>query len=226
MRLSTLSPNATAPSPGWTRTQAESDLAGQLEMMGARMKFARNVEIFGEGEPTEYLYKVVSGTVRNSKLLSDGRRQIGAFVLPGDVFGMEMGEEHRFSAEAVSDSVVLVVRRSAVEALAVHDAQVGRELWALAARDLERAQEHMLVLGRKSALERLVTFLLDMAARGSEQDKVQLPMSRQDIADYLGLTIETVSRTLTQLENSAAIALPSARCVMLRNRQTLDKLAA
>jgi CRP/FNR family transcriptional regulator, nitrogen fixation regulation protein len=226
MRLSTVNPNAAAPSQGWTGAPAEAGLAGQLEMMGARMKFARNAEIFGEGEPAEYLYKVVSGTVRTSKLLSDGRRQIGAFLLPGDVFGMEVGDEHRFSAEAVADSIVLVVKRSAVEALAARDAQTARELWTLVARDLERAQDHMLVLGRKNAQERLVTFLLDMAARASEHDKVHLPMSRQDIADYLGLTIETVSRTLTQLENSAAIALPSSRCIMLRNRRALAHLSA
>lgn len=227
MRFDPLSPSPTTASQrGWTDSAATSPLTAQLELMGARMKFGRNAEIFGEGEPADYLYKVVSGAVRISKLLSDGRRQIGAFLLPGDFFGMEAGDDHRFSAEAISETVVLVIKRSVVESLAARDSQVARALWTMAARDLERAQEHMLVLGRKNAQERLVTFLLDMAARASAQDKVDLPMSRQDIADYLGLTIETVSRTLTQLESSAAIELPTSRCIMLRNRRALRHLCA
>jgi CRP/FNR family transcriptional regulator, nitrogen fixation regulation protein len=226
MPFSTLNPNAIASSNDSTDRPPDSRLACQLEMIGTRVKFARNAEIFGEGEPAEYLYKVVSGAVRTSKLSVEGRRQIGAFLLPGDVFGMEVDKAHRFSAEAVSDSVVLVVKRRAVETLAMRDTLAARELRTLAMRDLDRVREHMLVLGRKNAVERLATFLLDMAGRASTKEQVQLPMSRQDIADYLGLTIETVSRTLTQLENSATIALPSSRCVMLRNRRTLDRLAA
>jgi CRP/FNR family nitrogen fixation transcriptional regulator len=228
MRLSTINAVPSVSQQGWAGASPEvsSSFGSQLELMGARMKFARNAEVFGEGEPADYLYKVVSGAVRTSKLLSDGRRQIGAFLLPGDLFGLEAGAEHRFSAEAISDTIVLVVKRSAVEALAARDSAVARALWTMAAKDLERAQEHLLVLGRKNAQERLVTFLLDMAARASDQEKIDLPMSRQDIADYLGLTIETVSRTLTQLENSAAIELPSARCILLRNRRALRHLSA
>src|SRR5262245_35521471 len=97
---------------------AGRSLDGSIEMMGAPMAFARNAEIYGEGEPADYVYKVVSGTVRTYKVLSDGRRQIGAFYLAGDVFGLEMGEEHTFSAEAITDSKVLVIKRSAVVALA------------------------------------------------------------------------------------------------------------
>jgi CRP/FNR family transcriptional regulator, nitrogen fixation regulation protein len=206
--------------------EATSSLIAEFDLMAARMKFARNAEIFGEGEPADYLYKVVSGAVRTSKLLSDGRRQIGAFLLPGDFFGMEASDEHRFSAEAISDTVALVVKRSAVEALAAHNCRIARALWTMAACDLERAQEHMLALGRKNAQERLVTFLLDMARRGKAEDRIELPMSRQDIADYLGLTIETVSRTLTQLESNAAIEIPTSRCIMLRNRHALKHLSA
>src|SRR5215203_4940130 len=88
--------------------------ASTLDMMGAIMPFGRNAEIYGEGEPADFLYKLVSGTVRTYKVLSDGRRQIGAFYLPGDVFGLEMGDEHTFSAEAICDSKVLVIKRSAV----------------------------------------------------------------------------------------------------------------
>ena len=197
-------------------------LAGPIEMMGASMSFARNVEIYGENEPADYLYKVISGTVRTYKILSDGRRQIGAFYFRGDIFGLEMGEEHAFSAEAITDVKVLVIKRSAVVGLAERDNDVARQLWTLTGCELGRAQDHMLLLV-KTARERVVSFLLEMAARVPADNAVELPMSRQDIADYLGLTIETVSRTLTQLENAAAIELPSSRRIVLRNRGALGR---
>jgi CRP-like cAMP-binding protein len=193
-------------------------------MMGATMPFARNTEVYGEGEPAEYLYKVVTGAVRTYKVLADGRRQIGAFYLPGDIFGLESGEEHTFSAEAVTESKVLVVKRSALAALAQRDNAVARQLWTLTGRELHRVQEHILLL-IKTAQERVAAFLLEMAERLPGRDSIELPMSRQDIADYLGLTIETVSRTFTQLESAAAIALPSSRCVVLRNRNALGRLS-
>ncbi len=200
-------------------------LKGSIELMGAPMPFARNAEIFGENEPAEYLYKVVSGSVRTYKVLNDGRRQIGAFYLPGDVFGLEIGEVHTFSAEAITDSKVLVFKRSALVNLASRDNEVARELWTMTASELQRVQEHILLL-IKTAQERVAGFLLEMATRVSAGNGIDLPMSRQDIADYLGLTIETVSRTLTQLENTAAIAVPSSRHIVLRNRAALSRLNA
>ena len=163
--------------------------------------------------------------MRTSKILADGRRQIGSFYLPGDIFGLEVDEEHTFSAEAITDSKVLVVKRSALDALAERDNDVARQLWTLTTRELRRVQDHILLL-IKTAQERVAGFLLEMAERRASGNAVELPMSRQDIADYLGLTIETVSRTLTNLENSAAIALPSSRRVVLRNRAALSRLNA
>lgn len=202
---------------------ASADKAGAIDMMGAPMAFKRNAEIYGENEPAEYLYKVVSGAVRTYKVLADGRRQIGAFYMPGDVFGLESTDQHAFSAEAITDAKVLVVKRSALVALAGRDNEVARQLWTITAGELRRAQDHIVAL-IKTAEERVVDFLLDMAARIARGNKFDLPMSRQDIADYLGLTIETVSRTLTHLEHTAAIELPSARCIVLRNRGSLDRL--
>lgn len=199
--------------------------ADAIAMMGAPMDFKRNAEIYGESEPAEYLYKVLTGAVRIYKVLADGRRQIGAFYVPGDVFGLENGDVHSFSAEAVTESKVLVVKRSALVALAARDTDVARQLWAITARELQRAQEHFLAL-IKTAEERVVGFLLEMATRVSGGNQFELPMSRQDIADYLGLTIETVSRTMTHLESAAAIELPSSRIVVLRNRATLGRLNA
>ncbi len=208
-----------------TPQPAGRGMHGSIELMGVAMPFGRNAEIYGENEPAEYLYKVLSGTVRTYKVLSDGRRQIGAFYLPGDMFGLEMGEEHTFSAEAIVDSNILIIKRSTVVSLASRDNEVARQLWTLTGQELKRVQDHILLL-IKTAQERVASFLLEMAARMSCEKSFELPMSRQDIADYLGLTIETVSRTLTHLENTAAIELPSFRQVVLRNRAALGRLNA
>jgi CRP-like cAMP-binding protein len=198
---------------------------GTIDLMGASMSFTRNSEIYGENEPADYLYKIVSGTVRTYKVLVDGRRQIGAFHLPGDIFGFETGDEHTLSAEAITDCKIIVIKRSAVLALAARDTEVAREMWALTARELKRVQEHSLML-IKSAEERVAGFLLEMADRVPTGATVELPMSRQDIADYLGLTIETVSRTLKILEDVAAIEVAKRRRILLRNRSALRRLNA
>jgi CRP-like cAMP-binding protein len=200
-------------------------LTGSIELMGAPMPFARNAEIYVEGEPAEYLYKVIEGTVRTSKVLADGRRQVGGFYLPGDVLGLETGDEHAFSAEAITDAKVLVIKRSALIALAERDHEVARQLWTLTSRELRRVQDHILLL-IQTAQERVAAFLLEMAERIPGGNAVDLPMSRQDIADYLGLTIETVSRTLSHLEDVSTIELPSSRRIVLRNRSALSRLNA
>jgi CRP/FNR family nitrogen fixation transcriptional regulator len=199
-------------------------LTPRVSLPGFAMSFARNEEIFGEEEPADFVYKVVSGAVRTTRLLSDGRRQIGAFHLAGDVFGLERGETHRFSAEALTNSEIILVRRAALDRAAEQDCAVARELWALTSRDLERVEDHMLVLSRKNAAERVASFLLKLADRGGSANVIELPMSRSDIADHLGLTIETVSRTLTQFERDAVISLPSTRRVLVNNRAALTSV--
>jgi CRP-like cAMP-binding protein len=202
-------------------------LTGIFRMLGAPMAFERNVEIYGEGEPAEYFYQVATGAVRTYKLLSDGRRQIGGFHLPGDCFGLEAGEEHSFSAEAIADCTVRLAKRSSILSIASRDAAISAALWAETAKSLRGAQEHMLLLGRKTAEERVASFLLTMIGpAGRADDVIELPMSRQDIADYLGLTIETVSRTFTHLESTAAIELISSRRVAVRSRSGLQRLDA
>jgi CRP/FNR family nitrogen fixation transcriptional regulator len=178
-----------------------------------------DVEVYGEDEPVDYLYEVVSGAIRIAKLTSDGRRQISRFCLPGDVFGLEAGITHAFSAEATTDSVIRVVRRSAVAATAARDPAMLGRLWTQTMMQLARAEDHMLLLGRKHAQERVAAFLLDMAERLS--DDFHLPMSRRDIADYLGLTIETISRVLTQLEQERLISMPTTRHIIVRNPAAL-----
>ena len=200
-------------------------LGSSIAMMGALMPFARDAEIYGESEPADYLYKVVSGAVRTYKVLNDGRRQISSFYLPGEIFGLEVGGEHTFSAEAVADSKILVIRRGAVVALAGRDKEIARQLWRMTATELQRAHDHIMLL-IKTAQERVAGFLLEMAARSSDANEVDLPMSRQDIADYLGLTIETVSRMVTQLEKSGTIALATSRRIVLRKRGALSRMNA
>jgi CRP/FNR family nitrogen fixation transcriptional regulator len=194
--------------------------------VGSVQSFAKDEEIFAEGDKAAYVYKVLSGVVRTSKLLSDGRRQIDAFHLAGDIFGIEAGDEYRFCAESVGDCVVVAYRRSHLAALTGSDAQLGQDMTMGMMRSLVRAQNHMLLLGRKSALEKIATFLLDMAERTADDSTLDLPMSRTDIADHLGLTIETVSRSFTQLERQGIIGLPSARRIVLSNRAALGRLNA
>jgi CRP/FNR family nitrogen fixation transcriptional regulator len=198
-------------------------LALSVARLGAPIPYARDSEIYGEGEEAEYIYQVVSGAVRTYKILNDGRRQIGAFYLPGDIFGLEIGETHDLSAEAVCDCTVAVIKRSSLVKLARDDGSITQALWTLTARELQRVQKHVLLLVR-SAQERVASFLLEMADRTASAGSVVLPMSRRDIADYLGLTIETVSRALAALEDQAAIAMTGARRVQLTNVRELRRL--
>lgn len=196
--------------------------------VGIQIVLAKGEELFAEGEEAEYFYEVVSGTIRSYKLLSDGRRQIDAFHLQGDIFGLEAGAEHRFSAEAIGDASVVAYRRSRLEALIQEDPTFRDRIMSATLRSLERAQDHMLLLGRKTAQEKLATFLLDLAHRISHDDEhFELPMQRSDIADHLGLTIETVSRTLTQFARSGLIRLlPASRSIGLCNKMALRQLNA
>ena len=196
--------------------------------LGFTRRLTKDEEVFAEGDRAGFFYKVVSGAVRTYKLLGDGRRQIDAFHLSGDIFGLESGEEHRFSAEAVGDATIVAYRRCSLESVAAGEGPLARQIVGAMMRALERAQDHMLLLGRKSAIEKIATFLLDIGERVSEDDaSVDLPMSRMDIADHLGLTIETVSRSLTQLERQGVIGLPAQRrTIVLRDKPALRRLQA
>lgn len=198
---------------------------GPLGSIGASTRFARNAEIYGEDDPAEYLYQVISGAVRTCRTLDDGRRQIGSFYLPGDIFDVEATEVHLASAEAIREAHVLVAKRSAVMARAEYERDFAKQLWTLAVRELQRMHEHSMVL-MKRAEERVAGFLLEMAGRNAAAHSIELPMPRQDIADYLGLTIETVSRTFSQLAQSGTIALETSRRIVLRNRVELSRINA
>ena len=189
----------------------------------ATVKVPRNACVYWEGDPVGQLYEVVSGAVRACRVLADGRRQIGAFYLPGDIFGLETEADHLFSAEAVVDTQVLIVK-SPIVPFDQWDIQDAPHIWEAMRCELRRTRDHVLMLG-KTAHERVASFLLEMAERIASSDEVELPMPRQDIADYLGLTIETISRTLAQLESRSMIAMPTSKRIVLRKRATLRKLA-
>lgn len=210
-------------------TQAKAFLeqdAGTQTAMGSVQHFAQDREIFAQGDDADYFFKLVSGVVRTCKFLADGRRQIDAFYVAGDVFGFEPGEEHRLSAEAVADCTVVAYRKAKTDPFAGTDRHLSRELLDFAMRGMAQAQNHSLLLGRRSAMEKVAGFLLDWVQRSTDHRQISLAMTRQDIADYLGLTIETVSRTLSQLERDHVIALPSARQIKLHNLDQLEELAA
>jgi len=196
-------------------------LPGCPTLIATESSYESKEEIHGEGEPAEYVYQVVSGAVRTYKLLNDGRRQIGAFHLPGDLFGLESGDTHRLTAEAIVDTTVRIVKRRALDAVAKTDARFACELWAVASGNLRHAEDHMMLLGRKTASERVATFLLEMDSRLSVAGMLALPMCRRDIADYLGLTLETVSRTLSALHARGVLEFSGARQITLRNRRRL-----
>jgi len=187
----------------FTASGAPDEWAG-----AARLTFRQGEEIYAQDEDADLIYRLVSGAVRTSHLLSDGRRQIGEFYYEGDVIGVETGATHRYSAEALGDCEVLAMRRTGS---AAYDAgRLDRMIWQATAVELGRAQSHMLLLGRATAYERVARFLLDIADR-FRGDLVSLPMSRQDMADYLGLTIETISRMLGRLQAEGLVEFVGIR---------------
>ena len=201
-----------------------SALTDAFERHGVRMTYDRNEEIYAQDDLVELLYRVARGVVRTSRLTADGRRQVGDFYYVGDLFGLEPGPDHRFGAEALADCEVLAVRRGTVRA-AAGDAELNRAILEAQRVEMERLQDHVVMLGRKSARERVACFLMSIAQRGDD-DHNDLAMGRQDMADYLGLTIETVSRMLTQLQGDAIVDFPSSRRFQIRKWTALEALAA
>jgi CRP/FNR family nitrogen fixation transcriptional regulator len=175
-------------------------------------------EIYAQGDKCHGLFEVAFGAVRVYRLLADGRRQISAFHLAGETFGLEAGSIHLFFAEATCASGIHLLRQIRLES------DFASELLPMALQSLVRAQEHLLVLGRQNAVERVAAFLSDMSERQGGLLEVDLPMTRMDIADYLGLTIETVSRVLTKLKNRGVVRLPSQRRVEILKRDVLRNM--
>ncbi len=181
--------------------------------------FAAGAEIYAQGEKCGSLYTVEFGAVRIYRLLSDGRRQISAFHLAGEMFGFETDTTHHFFAEAICATGIRIQRIQL-------QGDLTGALLPMALQSLVRAQEHLLVLGRQNATERLAAFLLEMSERQGDLRMIELQMARADIGDYLGLSIETVSRVLSRLRQKGIIRLPNLRGVEIVKRQALENLIA
>jgi CRP/FNR family transcriptional regulator len=185
--------------------------------------------IFNEADPAEYVYNVTAGAVKVYKLLGDGRRQITGFLFAGDFLGLIHNEAYVYSAEALAPTTLCRFPRRKLEALLDEMPHLEQRLLAMASHELAAAQDQMVLLGRKSARERVVSFMLMLSnsavRHGRPGDPVSLPMSRSDIADYLGLTIETISRTLTQLRKQRLIELLDEKQVRLSKRSELQEIA-
>jgi len=194
------------------------------------VRFAEGQLIFSEGDPAESLFNVLTGAVRLVKLLPDGRRQITGFLLPGAFLGIALNSTYAYSAEAIVGTKLCRFGRREVEGLLKDIPNLEHRLLGEAANELIAAQDQMLLLGRKTAKERVASFLVGLSRNakrhGFVDNPVALPMSRTDIADFLGLTTETVSRTFTRLRQAKVIALEGNAMVRLLDRPALDDLIA
>jgi CRP/FNR family transcriptional regulator len=196
-----------------------------IDRIGTRIRFSRDQEIYAEGDRSNCWFKVISGTVRISKLLADGRRHIAEFCHAGGSFGFDGPEERGFSAEAVTDATVLRLPRSATERLLEESPIFARHFRDEMLKSLDAAQHRLFLLGRMTACERVAAFIIELSERDDARRRVDLPMSRCDIADHLGLTVETVCRVLSDFKRRGLIAAPNAHRLELLDREALAAIA-
>ena len=199
-------------------------LIDRLDLVPKLSHYEKGAEIYWEESSMDYVYQVVSGAVRNYTLLSDGRCQITAFYLPGDIFGFDCGTSRQTTTDAIAMTTVRAVKRGDIEAAAAEDIEISRLLLSMAIEDLDHARQQIVLLGRKTAMERVAAFLLEMERRLPASSVLPLPMCRRDIGDYLGLTLETVSRSLSQLHEQGILDFLGARHISLRNRARLCRM--
>lgn len=200
-----------------------------LERISVILPVKRGRTVVTQGDAADHVYRVVKGALRAVKLLGDGRRHVADFLVPGDFIGLTDIGEYGHSIEAVEDTVLKRYPRRGFEAVLQADPRVGRHFLSFVCNELSAAQERLLLLGRKSAMERLAAFLLSMAAQGAKangaKDGCTLAMTRVDIGDYLGLTVETVSRLLSQMRARGIIDLPRPQDVVFLDRDALEDLS-
>ncbi len=206
--------------------QATGGSLSALQSIGTVCRFARNQTIFSDGDPADYSFKVLTGAVRLVKLMADGRRHVAGFQLAGDLFGIEWSGEYMLTAEAVGDVALVRYSRSLLERMSDERADVRKQLTERLRNDLCAAHQHLIQLGCQSAKERVASFLLLLAERAGTADgeAIEMPMGRQDIADYLGLTIETVCRTLSDLKEARIIAVPNRHEITVRSLEALESI--
>lgn len=222
------SPVALPPAPAAPVVLERCELceAFAIASSSVRAPLAAGEEIFRQGERAGLVYRVLKGAVISYRLLNDGRRQVTEFHVAGDFLGLEAGLEYRTTAEALGGTTIATVRRVDLAGLAAADNGLARALWQMSVGAFQRSEDHAMILARQGATERVVAFLLDYADRLGTLEIVDLPMTRQDMADHLGLTIHTVSRTLSQLQAAGLIEARSSRHVRLIRRDLLERIRA
>lgn len=205
----------------------ESAALRNFKQTGITVNYDAGETVVFESDVAASVYSLTSGLLRLSKLLPDGRRQIAGFLFPGDFLGITMEEEHAFTAEAVAPSTMCRFPRARFDEFVAAHPRLERRLYAVAAHELAAARQQLVLLGRKTATERVASFLLMLAGRCSkwQQEEITLPMSRADIGDYLGLRIETVSREITGLKTSRIIRLTGRQSLQIVDRERLEELA-
>lgn len=205
-----------------------TDHLRRIQEYGARLHFQRNEVLFTEGDAAEHFYRIISGTVRLCRYMPDGRRYIVDFQVPGDVIGLTESPDHPMSAEGVTDVIVVAYPRVCFDRMARDCPDLRTQHLCHLSSSLLSAQQHMFVLGCQKAKERVASFVLRLADRLDlcHGDRLDLAMSRQDIADHLGLTIETISRSISALRTEGALLVPNTHQLVLRDMTILRRLAA
>ena len=198
-----------------------------IDKLGQSVRFGRNEIIYSKGDEARYSYRVIEGAVRLSRIFADGRRQIVNFFLPDETFGIELAVEYTSTAEAVGEVVALRCPRVCIAQLTEGNPDVGQKRLAMLSKSLFAAERHVAMLGHQSARERVASFFLalEMQRRDDDEHTLDLPLSRQDIADYLGLTIETTCRALSELKRQGIIDAPSRRRIVIRDLAGLQAIA-
>lgn len=207
----------------------EEDDLGELDAILHHADLSAGQSLFDEGEPANYVYNLTSGCLKLYKLLPDGRRQVTGFLFSGDFVGLANSDEYIYSAEAVNRVALCRFEKPKLDNLMTAHPSLEKRLLTMARFELAEAQEQILMLGRKTAKERIASFILMLSERanrrGEPGNPVEFPMSRNDIGDYLGLTTETVSRTLTRLRKSETISMDSDRSIVINDRDALSDIA-
>lgn len=200
-----------------------ADSVAALDRLGAVIMLRRDETLFLAGDPAESYFKVLKGAVRSCKLLADGRRHIAEFFLPGDFVGLDAGETYPMLAEAIGDTTLIRYSRRKVEAMAAEQPRIAQGLVEIMRTALAAARERMVLLGHMTAMERIASFLMGVSERAAD-GRITLPMTRTDIGDYLGLTMETVSRALSQLKNDGIIVQRNMHELRIADRAALLEL--
>lgn len=204
---------------------ASASSRARLQMLGKAARFHAGQSLFDDDEPADALFEITAGVIKLYKLLADGRCQVIDFLYPGELLGLSVGERYAYTAEAVGPAAARRYARKPFEAIVADDPALARRLMGRVSDELRAAQDHLLLLGRKSAGERVASFLLALAGRSEDDESLDIPMTRSDIADYLGLTTETVSRTFSQLKAQGIISILSMRRAAIRRRDVLHHAA-